>query len=148
MSVRIRLKKMGRKHRPFFRLCAMDIRSPRDGRVLEELGYYDPMVADTDVRALIKGDRIDYWISVGAQPSDKAGVLIKKYGTNGTHLAAQKAALEKMKVSRAPKKAPIGYVPQKGAAKASEKGVESSVQEPAADAPVADAVVADTTVAE
>jgi len=109
MSVRIRLKKMGRKHRPFFRLCAMDIRSPRDGRVLEELGYYDPMVADTDARAVLNGERIDYWLGVGAQPSDKAAVLIKKYGTNGTNLEAQKAALEKMAAKRAPK-APTGYV--------------------------------------
>ena len=50
---------MGRKHRPFFRLCAMDVRKPRDGRVLEELGIYDPMVADTDARAILKSDRID-----------------------------------------------------------------------------------------
>ncbi|MEC8473963.1 MAG: 30S ribosomal protein S16, partial [Planctomycetota bacterium] len=43
MAVRIRLKKMGRTHRPFYRVCAMDQRSPRDGRVIEELGTYDPM---------------------------------------------------------------------------------------------------------
>ena len=44
MAVKIRMKKMGRKHRPFFRICAIDSRNPRDGRVLEELGTYDPMV--------------------------------------------------------------------------------------------------------
>ena len=71
MSVRIRMKKMGRKHRPFFRICAMDIREPRDGRVLEELGTYDPMVPETDARAMLNGERINYWLSVGAQPSDK-----------------------------------------------------------------------------
>lgn len=88
---------MGRKHRPFFRLCAMDVRKPRDGRVLEELGIYDPMVSDTDARAILKGDRIDYWLGVGAIPSPKAAVLIKKYGTNGTNLEAQQAALAKLK---------------------------------------------------
>ena len=49
----------------------MDIRGPRDGRVLEELGTYDPMVPETDARAVLNGERIDYWLSVGAQPSDK-----------------------------------------------------------------------------
>ena len=96
MAVRIRLKKMGRKHKPFFRVCATDARTPRDGRVIEELGYYDPMVRDTDARAILNGERIDYWLGVGAQPSDKVAVLIKKYGSNGTHLEQQKAALEQI----------------------------------------------------
>ncbi len=108
MAVRIRLKKMGRKHRPFFRLCAMDIRSPRDGRVLEELGYYDPMVPDTDARAVLKGDAIEAWIKKGAQPSEKAAVLIKKYGKNGARLEAQQAALAKLNAGKKPA-APTGY---------------------------------------
>ncbi len=101
MAVRIRLKKMGRKARPFFRVCAVDSRAPRDGKVIEELGYYDPMVSDTDARTILKSERIDYWLSVGAQPSQKAGVLIKKYGTSGSHLEKQKAALERLKPRRA-----------------------------------------------
>ena len=64
--------------------------------MLEELGTYDPRVPETDARALLKAERIDYWLGVGAQPSEKVAVLIKKYGTNGTHVAAQKAALEKL----------------------------------------------------
>lgn len=96
MAVRIRMKKMGRTHAPFYRVCAVDARKPRDGRVIEELGYYDPMVPETDARAILKGDRIDYWVGVGAQPSDKVAVLIKKYGSAGTHLEAQKAAIERL----------------------------------------------------
>ena len=96
MSVKIRLKKLGRKHRPFFRVCAMDIRAPRDGRVIEELGYYDPMVPETDARAILNGERIDHWISVGATPTPKVGVLIKKYGSNGSHLSEQQKALERL----------------------------------------------------
>ncbi|MEM6330411.1 MAG: 30S ribosomal protein S16 [Planctomycetota bacterium] len=96
MAVRIRMKKMGRSHRHFFRICAIDKRSPRDGRALEELGTYDPTIADVHARAVLKKDRIDYWLSVGAQPSEKMAVLIKKYGTDGTHLAEQAAALEKL----------------------------------------------------
>lgn len=97
MSVRIRMKRMGRKNRPFYRICAMNILAPRDGKVLEELGYYDPLLKETDARARLKGDRIDYWLGVGAQPSDKVRVLIKKYGTNGTHLEKQKGAIERVK---------------------------------------------------
>jgi len=96
VSVRIRMKKMGRSHQPFFRICAVDKHAPRDGRVLEELGTYDPRVPETDARAVLKAERIDYWLSVGAQPSEKVAVLIKKYGTSGTHADAQKAALEKL----------------------------------------------------
>jgi small subunit ribosomal protein S16 len=108
VSVRIRMKKMGRSHQSFFRICAVDKRRPRDGAVIEELGTYDPRVHETDARALLKADRIDYWLSVGAQPSDNVRVLIKKYGTNGTHAAAQKAALEKI---AAPKVVPDAGAP-------------------------------------
>lgn len=100
MSVRIRMKQFGRKHRPYYRICAMDIRKPRDGRVLEELGTYDPLVPETDARALLIGERINYWLSVGAQPSDKVRVLIKKYGINGTHVEAQQAAIGRLAVAR------------------------------------------------
>ena len=100
MSVRIRMKKFGRKHQPYFRICAMDIRKPRDGRVLEELGTYDPLIPETDARALLNGERINYWLSVGAQPSDKVSVLIKKYGLGGTHAEAQKQAIGRLAVAR------------------------------------------------
>ena len=96
MSVRIRMKKMGRSHQPFFRICAVDKHAPRDGRVLEELGTYDPRVPETDARAILKAERIEYWLGVGAQPSEKVAVLIKKYGSKGTHVDAQKAAMEKL----------------------------------------------------
>ena len=100
MAVRIRMKQFGRRHRPFFRVCVTDARTPRDGRVLEEVGYYDPMVPETDARAFLRGDRIDYWLSVGAQPSDKVAVLIKKYGSKGSHLDEQKAAVERLSGKR------------------------------------------------
>ena len=100
MAVRIRMKKMGRRHRPFFRICATDSRRPRDGRVLEELGTYDPLVPETDARAVLNGERVDYWLSVGAQPSEKVQVLIKKYGTGGSHLDAQRQALDRLAQSR------------------------------------------------
>src|SRR5205823_13339986 len=73
------MKQMGRKHRHYYRIVAIDGRQPRDGRVLEELGSYDPMVKNTDDRVRLKPDRVKYWVSVGAQPSEKVAVLLRKY---------------------------------------------------------------------
>lgn len=112
MAVRIRMKKMGRRHRSFFRICAVDGRNPRDGRVIEELGHYDPNVRDTDARAILNGERIDYWLGVGAQPSDKVSVLIKKYGSNGSHVEQQKAALERLSVRKRVPVAPVAPQPE------------------------------------
>ncbi len=75
----LRLKRMGRTHRPFYRLNAMDKRSPRDGRVIENLGWYDPM-APEERQLSLKTDRCDYWLSVGAQPSKTVANLLKKLG--------------------------------------------------------------------
>ncbi|WP_182866334.1 30S ribosomal protein S16 [Stieleria mannarensis] len=131
MSVRIRLKKMGRTHRPFFRVCAMDQRSPRDGRVIEELGYYDPMCPETDARVQLKSDRVDHWLSVGAQPSEKVAVLIKKYGTEGTHLEAQKEALERL--GKRKEYTPAPAAPPQPAAKEEPAAEEAATEEPAAE---------------
>lgn len=133
VAVRIRMKKMGRKHRPFYRICAMDSRRPRDGRVLEELGTYDPLVPDTDARALLKGERISYWLSVGAQPSDKVKVLIKKYGLGGTHVEAQRAAIDRLaevRHRRPPLRAPKTVATE---AAATAETVESPVSADSAD---------------
>lgn len=100
MAVAIRMKRMGRKNRAFFRICATDRRSPRDGRVIEVLGTYDPSVPDTDARCLLDGERVNYWLSVGAQPSDAVRVLVKKYGHNGTHLKAMELARAKLSMPR------------------------------------------------
>jgi small subunit ribosomal protein S16 len=121
------MKKLGRNKRPFFRICVMDVRRPRDGKVIEELGIYDPLVKDTDARAILKGERIAYWLSVGALPSDKVAVLIKKYGQNGTHVAAQQVALERLKTTRP--QAPAPYIPPP----------KPPEPEPAAEAPAAEA---------
>jgi len=86
----LRLKRMGRSHRPFFRLNAIDKRAPRDGRVIEELGWYDPIAAE-DKQLNLKTDRIDYWLSVGAQPSDTVKTLLKRVNiepTPGKKIAA------------------------------------------------------------
>ena len=75
----LRLKRMGRRHRPFYRVNAMDRRSPRDGRVIEQLGWYDPL-APEDRQLNINVPRADYWLSVGAQPSRTVASLLKRLG--------------------------------------------------------------------
>jgi small subunit ribosomal protein S16 len=73
------MKRLGRKHRPYFRIVAIDGRQPRDGRIIEELGSYDPMIKNTDDRVKLKPDRIRYWMGVGAKPSERVAVLLQKY---------------------------------------------------------------------
>lgn len=73
--VRIRLTRMGAKKRPFYRVVIADARSPRDGRFIEQIGHYNPM---TEPKTLeLKMDRVDYWLGVGASPSDTVGRLIE-----------------------------------------------------------------------
>jgi small subunit ribosomal protein S16 len=80
MAVKIRLTRMGRRHRPFFRLNAIESRNPRDGRILEKLGHYDPIEKDPAKQLVLNKERIEYWIGVGAVPSDTVAELIAKIG--------------------------------------------------------------------
>ncbi|MFN3167889.1 MAG: 30S ribosomal protein S16 [Phycisphaeraceae bacterium] len=78
--VRLRLKRFGRTHSPTYRLCAMDARSPRDGKPIEELGYYHPCNPNEAEQFKLNNERIEYWLGVGAQPSETVASLIKKAG--------------------------------------------------------------------
>ncbi|OQY01550.1 MAG: 30S ribosomal protein S16 [Desulfobacteraceae bacterium 4572_130] len=78
MSVRIRLTRRGTKKKPFYRIVAADIRAPRDGKFLETLGTYDPMLDPAAV--VLKEDRIKYWITKGAIPSTTVNSILKKQG--------------------------------------------------------------------
>ncbi len=82
--VRLRLKRIGAKNNPVFRIVAADQRSPRDGKFIEELGTYHPKDAKS-VNFTLKLERAEYWLKVGAQPSDTVASMIKK---------ARKAAAE------------------------------------------------------
>ncbi len=76
--VKIRLKRMGRRNRAYFRICAFDSREERDGRSIEQLGTYDPMEKDESKKVVLKKERIEYWLSVGAQPSETVASILKK----------------------------------------------------------------------
>lgn len=84
MSVKIRLARAGRRNLPFYHIVAADSRSPRDGKFIEKLGYYDPILQDDSKRRLnLKIDRIEYWLSVGAIPSERVAILLNKCAVNG-----------------------------------------------------------------
>jgi|SRR5262249_40255776 len=92
VAVRIRMKMLGRKHRPYYRIVAIDSRQPRDGRIIEELGSYDPMIRNTDERVRLRPERVEYWLGVGAKPSEKVAVLLKKYLEKSKQPVASPAA--------------------------------------------------------
>jgi small subunit ribosomal protein S16 len=76
MAVKIRLRRMGAKKAPFYRVVVADSRYPRDGRFIEEVGYYDPTKEPSVVN--IDGEKVKKWLANGAQPTDTVRVLLKK----------------------------------------------------------------------
>ncbi|MDX1969428.1 MAG: 30S ribosomal protein S16 [Planctomycetaceae bacterium] len=102
MSVRIRMKKIGRKHRPFYRICVMDSRVHREGKAIEEVGWYDTSVHDKSKRVSIKLDRVEYWMGVGASMSDRVATLVKKVKTNKFGVAAAPPPMLEPKVHEVP----------------------------------------------
>ena len=80
MSVRIRLKRVGRRHRPSYRVAVVDRRRAAKSKVIEELGSYDPICEQEDRRVVLNRERIEYWLSVGATPSAVVSGLLKKQG--------------------------------------------------------------------
>ena len=76
--VKIRLKRMGMTKEPFYRIVVTDSRSPRDGRFIEEIGYYNPMVEPVELK--FNEERAKYWVATGAQPTDTTRALLKKGG--------------------------------------------------------------------
>lgn len=114
MSVRIRLARGGTKKRPVYRIVATDSRDPRDGRFLEKLGTYNPILpSDSPERVVLREERLRYWLGVGAEPSDRvarfldaAGITQNATRWRGTGkraqgIAAQKAEAEAQAASSA-----------------------------------------------
>ena len=79
MAVKIRLRRMGAKKAPFYRIVVADSRYPRDGRFIEELGYYDPTKEPSVLK--VDDEKAQSWIANGAQPTDTVKALLKKNGT-------------------------------------------------------------------
>lgn len=86
MAVHIRLQRFGAKKRPYYRIVAADSRNKRDGRFLEQVGTYDPMVSPAGLK--FNMERVDYWMSVGAKPTDTTASLLRRYRRENTEQAS------------------------------------------------------------
>ncbi len=78
MATKIRLTRMGKKKAPFYRIIVADSRSPRDGRFIEELGYYDPMTNPATVK--LDAEKVEKWLATGAQPTETVKSILTKNG--------------------------------------------------------------------
>ena len=129
MSTRIRLRRMGSKGRPFYRVVVADQRSPRDGRFIENIGRYHPLNDPSVIE--IDQDRALHWLRVGAQPSDQVRNLMQKVGIWDAFVAERpKAAV----VSAKPERPAKEKVSKKAQAKAAEAEKTPAVAAPAKDA--------------
>ena len=140
MAVKIRLKRMGKIHAPFYRIVIADSRKKRDGRVIEEIGKYHP--TETPSLIDVNSDRAQYWLSVGAQPTEQVMAILKLTGDWGT-FKGEKGA--KNTVQQPEAKAEFSPDTKKKSVLKPKAKKEEKPAEPAADeAPAADAAPAET----
>jgi len=97
MAVKLRMTRMGRRHRPFFRINAVESRTPRDGRILEKLGHYDPIEKDPAKQVVLNRDRVEYWLDKGAIPSDAVSQILLRHGIKHKYAEQQEARRTKAK---------------------------------------------------
>ena len=131
MAVKIRLSRMGRRHRPFFRINVVDSRTPRDGNVIEKLGHVDPIEKDKAKQIVLNRERAEYWLGKGAIPSDTVSEILLKSGIK--HKYAQEKAARRTKArAQARAKGKLFDKAQKIAAgKAAEKAKAQAEAKPA-----------------
>lgn len=123
MAVVIRLARQGAKHRDFWRMVVADARSPRDGRFIEQVGWYDPLTKPATVQ--VKADRVQYWIQAGARPSDKVRALLRRSSAmrEGRAVVAEAAGSPTAPSAPAAPAAPAASpAPETDAASGSESG--------------------------
>ncbi|GAB4391252.1 MAG: hypothetical protein Tsb005_00280 [Gammaproteobacteria bacterium] len=85
----IRLSRMGAKKRPFYRIVVADRRNPRDGRYIEQIGYFNPIARGNEIRLHIEQERVQYWVGNGAQPSKRVQFLVKQHTKTGSLTATE-----------------------------------------------------------
>lgn len=108
MSVKLRFVRIGKKNRPAYRLCAIESRKARDGQYLENLGFYDPFIGDDKKKIRIEKARAEYWLSVGAQPSQTVLDFFRREKISG--LIRQKPKRKRKKKAAARGQATPGAV--------------------------------------
>jgi small subunit ribosomal protein S16 len=128
MAVKLRLKRMGRSNRAYFRLNAIDSRAPRDGRVIEELGSYDPRAKDAGKQFVAKLDRCKHWLDVGAVPSETVSSLLKRSGLEHKQLRLPKPGKPKPVAAEPVKKEAKKETPKEPAAPVAEEKKEAEAK--------------------
>ena len=134
MSMKIRLARGGSKKRPFYRIVAADSRMPRDGRFIEKLGTYNPLLAkDSEERVKMNMERVQYWLGEGAQPTDRIARMLEAAGVREKteRNNPKKGAPHKKAVERAEEKA--------AKATAAAEAAAAPVEAPATEAPADEA---------
>jgi len=142
VALRIRLKRLGRRNRPHWRLCATDKRAARDGRVVEELGHYDPYLANED-KVKIRRERVVHWLKQGARPSKTVAELLGHLGLDAGGNEITPKPWPKKKKKAPPPKAAERVAAEKARAEATAEEAETAEPEaesgPAAEAEASDA---------
>lgn len=99
MALKIRLRQQGRSNRAFYRLVVADSRYPRDGKYLEALGWYNPIETEADKQTFVKPDRLQHWLSMGAQLSDNVVALLKRIEPGIVRAQVQKEVAHRAKAA-------------------------------------------------
>jgi small subunit ribosomal protein S16 len=120
MSVKLRMTRMGRRHRPFYRINAIESRTPRDGRVLEKLGHYDPLLKDPAKQIVLNHERTKYWLELGAIPSDTVAQILLREGIKSQHAEKKDARRAKARAIARAKGKPFDNTERIAAKKAAE----------------------------
>jgi small subunit ribosomal protein S16 len=121
MAVKIRMTRMGRRHRPFFRINAIDSRAPRDGRILEKLGHYDPLEKEKEKQIVLDLERVKYWLANGAIPSDSVSEMLLRLGVKHKYAEDNKVRRAKARAQARAKGAYFNKSEKIAAQKAAEK---------------------------
>ncbi len=129
MSVKLRMTRMGRRHRPFYRINAIESRAPRDGRVLEKLGHYDPLLKDPAKQIVLNHERTKYWLEQGAIPSDTVAQILLREGIKSKHAEQKDARRAKARAIARAKGKPFDNTDRIAAKKAAEAVEEKAKAE-------------------
>lgn len=116
---------MGRRHRPFFRINAIESRAPRDGQFVENLGYYDPIEKDPAKQLVLDKERVQYWLNKGAVPSDTVSQILLKQGIKTKYAKERTARIAKARVIARKKGRPFTKAEKLAAQKSSEAAEKS-----------------------
>jgi small subunit ribosomal protein S16 len=124
MAVKLRMTRIGKRHRPFYRINAVESRTPRDGRIIEKLGLYHPIEKDPAKQVVLNRERIEYWLSRGAIPSDTVSQILLRNGIKNKHAEQKTARRTRAKIAARKKGVAFTEAERLAAQKAAEEAKE------------------------